>query len=139
MHLLTSALAPTFDAFNTFMLEGHLPEPQDHLCVRFDANVHVHAPSFWASAAWIATSTTGSCVPRCLAAVVAQVISAGKSVALLRAHRHTSEVVIADLTSITAADHITAKCGTHRKRCMLHVLLTQIPADHCMRRFAEVL
>jgi hypothetical protein len=109
LHLLSVALAPTLQAFDHFVLEGHLPEPHDHVCIRFDASVHPHAPRFWATAAWVPTAQGAECVPKCLEDVVAHVVAAGKSVALLRAHRQTSDEIADNLAGTQAAERMVPR------------------------------
>lgn len=109
-HLLAATLRPTLESFERLIFAGELPEQQGHLCVRHDASVHPHAPHFWSTAVCVFTLPDASTVPKCLEAVAGDVVAAGKSVALLRAHRATSTEVACALSADSSAGGVVGKC-----------------------------
>jgi hypothetical protein len=86
LHLLCSALQPTLNAFQGLTHEGTLPRGQEHVCIGFDDSIDPRSPPFWSAACWCVSHQGVSAVPNVLEAVVPHVITAAKSVALLRAH-----------------------------------------------------
>ena len=111
LHMVAASLLPTLQAFDHFVHEGSIPEPQGHLCVRHDMSVHPHTPRFWANAASVVASSEGDCVPRCLQGIVPHVVAAGKAVALLRAHRQTHSSVAESLQSARSWGNISDRSG----------------------------
>lgn len=111
LHLLSSVIQPTLDAFEDLCTEGALPGAHEHLCVGFDGNVDARAPQFWQTACWRVQAHGQPVAPSLLAPVVEQVVAAGKSVALLRAHRGRSRVVAQVLDTTAAQDGLMSRCG----------------------------
>jgi hypothetical protein len=113
LHLLCSALQPTLDAFQLLTREGSLPRAQEHLCIGFDDSIDARAPAFWSAACWCVSHQGASAVPKLLEDAVPHIVTAAKSVALLRARRDIVHGLSAPATEapiVHRCVHSVVKC-----------------------------